>query len=119
MTRSSTTTIKAAGDGTPTGIADAQPGQRPHGITRARQDQVYFVTGLASSALYEADHLVKNIQDAASAYKATRDGDKPGGLDMTHILGVLGEALDCTDLASEHLSALSTDIRLHQGDDGP
>jgi len=120
MTRS-TTTIEVVGDGTATGAADASPGlPRPHGITRARQDQVYYVTGLASSALYEADHLVKNIQDAACAYKATRDDSTPAGpLDMTHVLAVIGEALDCIDLASEHLSALSTDIRLRQGDDGP
>ena len=90
MTRSTTPTIKAVDDGTATDTTDGSPGPaRPHGITRARQDQVYYLTGLASSALYEADHLVKNIQDASCAYRATRDDGMPAGpLDMTHVLAV-------------------------------
>jgi hypothetical protein len=119
--KSSTTTIKAVDDGTTTDTADAGTGpRRPHGIIRAREDQVYYVTGFADSALYEAEQLVKTIRNTASALQFTHDGTNPTGpLDMTHVLAVLGEALDCIDLASEALSALSTDIRLRHADEEP
>ena len=119
---SSKTIIKAVSDdGTATDTADASIGpRRPHGIIRAREDLVYYVTGFADSALYEAEQLVKTIRNTASALQFTHDGTNPTGpLDMTHVLAVLGEALDCIDLASEALSALSTDIRLRQADDEP
>jgi len=118
---SSTTKIKAVTDGTATDITDASPRrERAHGIIRAREDQVYYLTGLATAALWEADQLVKDIKNSASELRVTRhDSSQADPLDMTHVLSVLGEALDCIDLASEALSGLSTDIRLHQGDDGP
>jgi hypothetical protein len=113
--------ITAVSDGIATDTADAGIGPcRPHGIIRAREDQVYYVTGLASSALYEAEQLVKDLRNTASALQFTHDGTKATGpLDMTHVLAIIGEALDCIDLASEALSALSTDIRLRQHDEGP
>ena|SRR5258707_4626347 len=118
---SSTTKIKAVTDGTTTDTTDASPRrERAHGIIRAREDQVYYVTGLAGSALFEAETLVKNMQSTASALRVTYDGTEANGpLDMTHVLSVLGEVLDCIDLASEVLSALSIDIRLRQDDEGP
>jgi hypothetical protein len=118
---SSKAMIKAFIEGTDADTTDASPGpRRPHGIIRAREDQVYYVTGLASSALYEADHLVKMIQNTASALRITYDGtEATGPLDMTYVLSVLGEALDCIDLASEALSALSNEIRCRQEDEEP
>ncbi|HEX2319294.1 MAG TPA: hypothetical protein VHJ18_09970 [Streptosporangiaceae bacterium] len=55
----------------------------------------------------------------ASAMRIPCDSNAISRLDMTHVLAVIGEALDCIDLASEALSALSTDIRLRQHDEGP
>jgi hypothetical protein len=118
---SSKTIVKAVIDGTVTDTTDTSPGrERPHGIIRVREDQVYYVTGLASAALWEADQLVKDIKDSASDLRVTRHDTNPADpLDMTHVLSVLGEALDCIDLASEVLSALSIDIRVHQHNEGP
>ena len=124
---SSKAIIKAVSDGTGTGTdtdtdtTDADIGlRRPHGIIRAREDQVYHVAGLADSALYEAQQLVKDLRNTASSLMFTHDGTNPTGpLDMTYVLDVVGEAMDCIDLAGEALSALSIDIRLRQDDEGP
>ncbi len=117
---SSKTITKAVSDGTATDTADTGIGPyRPHGIIRAREDQVYYTTGLATSGLYEAERLIKNIQDMASAMRIPCDSNAISRLDMTHVLAVIAEALDCIDLASEALSALSIDIRLRQHDEGP
>lgn len=117
---SSKTIIKAVSDGTEADTTDTDIGPlRPHGIIRAREDQVYYTTGLAGSALYEAEQLIRTIQNMASAMQIPCDSNATSRLDMTHVLAVIGEALDCIDLAGEALSALSTDIRLRQHDEGP
>jgi hypothetical protein len=117
---SSKTMIKAVSDGTDTDTSDTDTGpQRPHGIIRAREDQVYYTTGLVGSGLYEAEQLVRTIQNMASAMRIPCDSNAVSRLDMTHVLAVIGEALDCIDLAGEALSTLSTDIRLRQHDEGP
>src|SRR5215468_6398385 len=92
-------------------LSEEQP---EHGLALVRQDQVYYTAGLARSALFEAGQIVQTVQNNAAALRMPREEDLP--LDMSHVLTVIGEALDCVDVASEALSALCTDIRLRQAD---
>lgn len=114
---SSKAIVQAVTDGT-TELTEAKTGICPeHGIARVRQDHVYYTAGLARSALYEAEQIAQSVQTSAATLRMPSADDAP--LDMNHVLTVLGEALDCIDVASESLSALCTDIRLRQADEEP
>jgi hypothetical protein len=108
---SSVTQLPAANNGTePT--ADASRAKREHGMCRVQEQLVYHVTGLAESALYEAEQLTHALNRAASQRTLDHDGGKgTEPPDMQHVAAVIAEALDCIDVAAEQLSRLSTDIR--------
>jgi hypothetical protein len=111
---SSTTADKAASNGTDT-TTDAIPTQREHGIIRVHEEQVYHVTGLAESALYEAERLMYALKTSAMKRIGDHDGTKGiEPLEMDHVTEVIVEALDCIDVAAEQLSKLSIDIRTRQ-----
>lgn len=91
------------------------PASSGHGITRACEQVVYHVASLAQSVLYEAEQLTSNLARTASARCLDHDGTKGSTpLDMAEVAAVLGEALDCIDVASEQLSRLSVDIRMRR-----
>jgi hypothetical protein len=118
MTSSKAIVKAVIDDGAANELAESLSEEQPeHGIALVRQDQVYYTAGLARSALFEAGHIVQKVQDSAAALRMPREEDLP--LDMRHVLTVIGEALDCVDVASEALSALCTDIRLRQADTEP
>ena len=105
---SSITQLPAASNGTdPT--ADASRAQREHGMSRVQEQLVYHVTGLAESALYEAEQLTHALNRTASQRTLDHDGSKgTEPLDMPQVAAVIAEALDCIDVAAEQLSRLST-----------
>ena len=58
-----------------------------------------------------------------TASKRTLDPDGSNGstpLDMSSVLTIVTETLDCIDVASEQLSRLNVDIRMrHEPENGP
>jgi hypothetical protein len=113
---SSTIIDKAAESGTdPT--TEIQAPEREHGIARVCEEQVYHVTGLAESALYEAERLTYALKTSAMTRISDHDGSKgTEPIDMQHVVQVVTETLNCIDVAAEHLSRLCGDIRLRQDD---
>ncbi len=112
----SSTTVKAVSNGTDT-ITDASRAQREHGIIRVQEEQVYYLTGLAESALFEAERLLHGVNNTASARRIDHDGSKGSEpVDVADLATVISEALDCIDVAAETLSRLNCDIRNRQDD---
>ena len=114
---SSTPTIKAVTNGTSTSDtskANDRPPERISGLAYVWEQQVYHAVTLGESALMEAEQLLRKIQQM-SAYTHRRDATQP--LDMTDVGTGLREALDCMDIAMEHLSALNVFIRTRIGED--
>jgi len=117
MTSSNITHLPATtGSGTDNTNTDA-PADSEHGIHRVHEQLVYHVTSLAQSVLYEAERLMTDLNKTAS--KRTLDHDGANGstpLDMSSVLTVVTETLDCIDVASEQL----VDIRMRlDPDNGP
>jgi hypothetical protein len=111
---SSSTIDQAASNGTDNN-SDAPSAPREHGIHRVREQVIYSLTGLAESALYEAERLVHEITTTASRRILDHDGSKgTEPVDTAKIADITAEALDCVDVAAEYLSRLSTDIRTAQ-----
>ena len=112
---SSSTIDKAVANGTTS--AELPAAVREHGIQQVREQAVYSLTGLAESALYEAERLIHEIHAIASQRILDRDGSKgTGPLDTAHIADVIGESLSCIDVAVVHLTRLGDDIRNGQDD---
>jgi hypothetical protein len=114
---SSTPTIKAVTNGTSTSdtsAADDRIPQRTSGLAHVWEQQVYHTASLGESALMEAEQLLRKIQQISS-YTHRRESAQP--LDMDDVGSSLREALDCIDVAMEHLSALSVAIRSRMGED--
>ena len=114
---SGTATIKSVTDGTTTTTdttsqADLEP-QRSCGLTHVWELQIWYMTGLGESALTEAESLLRKIQHVTS-YSHRSEASEP--LDIAAVAGQLREALDCLDIAIEHLSALNVAIRARQDD---
>ncbi len=111
---SSTATDKAASNGTDTTI-DARPAEREHGIARVQEELVYHVSGLAESALYEAERLMYGLKNTAMRRTADHDGSKgTEPIDMGWVVMIVSETLDCIDVAAEQLSRLCNDVRVRQ-----
>ena len=111
---SSSTIDKAASNGADNNC-DVQPAPRDHGIQRVREQVIYNLTGLAESALYEAERLVHEVTALAARRIADHDGSRgTEPVNTSKIADVTTEALDCIDVAAEYLSRLSTDIRTCQ-----
>jgi len=112
---SSSTIDKAAINGTAS--AELSASVRQHGINQVREQAIYSLTGLAESALYEAERLIHEIHGTASQRLLDHDGSKgTGPLDTANIADVIGESLSCIDVAVVHLTRLSDDIRNGQDD---
>jgi len=105
-------------DGSSTDTNTGALAEREHGITRVQEQLVYHVTSLAQSVLYEAERLMADLSKTASQRNLDNDGAKgTAPMDMAHIATVLGETLDCIDVASEQLSRLNVDIRMRMRPD--
>jgi hypothetical protein len=107
----SVTQLPAANNGTNTtndALAD-----REHGISRVREQLVYYIATLAQSVLYEAERLMADLSKAASQRNLDHYGTNgTAPVDMANVAAVLGETLDCIDVVSEQLSRLNVDIRM-------
>ena len=111
---SSSTIDKAASNGTDTN-EDVAPTPREHGIEMVREQVIYSLTGLAESALYEAERLVHQVKTTVSTRILDHDGSKGAEpVDEATVAKVVTESLDCIDVAAEYLSRLTTDIRTRQ-----
>ena len=111
---SSSTIDKAVSNGTDNQI-DAQLSLHKHGIERVREQVIYSLTGLAESALYEAERLIHEVHASVSQRILDHDGSKgTEPIDLKKVADAVTETLDCIDIAAEHLSRLSTDIRSAQ-----
>lgn len=114
---SSAPTIKAVTNGTSTddtSKADDHASQRTSGLALVWEQQVYYTASLGESALLEAEQLLRKIQKISSYNYRREAAVQP--LDMTEVGDNLREALDCIDVAMEHLSALSVSIRSRMGE---
>jgi hypothetical protein len=111
---SSNSTVKAVSNGTATTTADVPRPARAHGIIRAREQQIYHLASLVQAALFEAEQLAGQIQRTATP---SFDDKVRDPVDLAHVADVVIEALDCIDLAAEHLSMLSCALRTDRDDD--
>ena len=104
MTDSSVTPITAASNGGTT--TDSNPREAPakpkRGIARLRENEVYHLMGLVQSALYEAEHLVREVHDKASDRYLDHDNTTEP-LNGEQATRLLGEAYQCATLASTYI----------------
>lgn len=107
---SGTATIKAVTDGTTTETTnqdDDGARLRRDSLAHVWEQLIYHTVSLGESALRETESLLHKIQQDTS-YTSRREAAE--ALDMTTVAGRLREALDCLDIAIEHLSALNLAI---------
>src|SRR5689334_22471158 len=107
MTDSSVTPITAASNGGTTTDSSPQgtpasPARPERGIARLRETEVYHLTSLVQSALYEAEHLIHQVHDQASNRFLDHDNSTER-LDADELSGLLAEAYQCTTLASTYI----------------
>ena len=107
MTDSSVTPITAASNGgtttdSRTSDAPASPARPERGIARLHETEVYHLTSLVQSALYEAEHLIRQVHDQASN-RYLDHGNTSGPLDADEITRLLGEAYQCTTVAASYI----------------
>jgi hypothetical protein len=114
---SSITQLPAASNGTDT-TTDAVA-EREHGINRVQEQLVYHVSALSESVLREAQQLMSNLNRTVLRRTTDYDGSKgTAPVDMANVAAIIGETLDCIDVASEQLSRLNVDIRMRLNLDG-
>jgi hypothetical protein len=108
MTHSSVTPITAASNGgtttTDSSTSDAPicPARPERGIARLRETEVYHLMSLVESALYEAEHLVREVHHKARDRWLDHDqASEP--LDADELSRLLSEAYQCTTLASTYI----------------
>ena len=114
MTDSSVTPITAASNGGTTTDsslqeASASPARPERGIARLREHEVYYLTSLVQSALYEAEHLISEVLGQARPHYLDRDdtteplnGEQAARLRETevyHLMSLVESALS----EAEHL----------------
>jgi hypothetical protein len=112
---SSTTKVPAAsnGDATSTETKRAHA-QRVHGITRLREEECYYVTGLIEQCLEEAEHLIRKAHNKCYSRVLDHDGSKgTQPLDHVEMMLILDEAYECTALALTYMFSTSTHLRDH------
>ena len=105
MTDSSVTPITAASNGGTT-TTDSSPQDTPaspakpeRGIARLRETEVYHLMSLVESALYEAEHLVREVHDQARDRWLDHDHTTEP-LNADELSRLLSEAYQCATLAS-------------------
>jgi hypothetical protein len=107
MTDSSVTPITAASNGSTTTDsstpdAPASPAGPKRGIARLRETEAYHLISLVESALYEAEHLVREAHDQTRDRWLDHDqASEP--LDADELSRLLSEAYQCTTLASTYI----------------
>ena len=114
MTDSSVTPITAASNGGTT--TDSSPQEAPvgpakpvRGIARLREHEVYHLMNLVQSALYEAEHLVREVHDKASdRYLDHDNATEP--LNGEQVTRLLGEAYQCATLAATYIDKAATGL---------
>jgi hypothetical protein len=112
---SSAAKVQAAsnGDAISTGSKLA-PAQRVHGISRLREEECYYVTGLIRQCLDEAEHLVRKAHSKCYSRVLDHDGSKgTQPLDHVEMMLILDEAYECTALALTYIFSTSTHLRDH------
>ena len=107
MTDSSVTPITAASNGGTTTDSSPQdtpasPAKPERGIARLRETEVYHLMSLVQSALYEAEHLIRQVHDKASGRWLDHDNTTQA-LDADELSRLLSEAYQCTTLASTYI----------------
>jgi hypothetical protein len=104
MTDSSVTPITAASNGGITTDSSPQeaPAARARGIARLRETEVYHLMSLVESALYEAEHLVREVQDKARDRYLDHD-QTTEPLNADELSRLLSEAYQCATLASTYI----------------
>jgi hypothetical protein len=122
MTDSSVTPITAASNGGATTDSSPQdtptsPAKPRRGIARLRENEVYHLMGLVQSALYEAEHLVREVHDKASDRYLDHDNTTEP-LNGEQVTRLLGEAYQCTTLASTYIDKAAMGL-LDPGADTP
>jgi hypothetical protein len=122
MTDSSVTPITAASNGGTTTDSSPQdtptsPAKPRRGIARLRDNEVYHLMGLVTSALYEAEHLVREVHDKASGRYLDHDNTTEP-LNGEEVTRLLGEAYQCTDLAATYIDKAAESV-LDPGADAP
>ena len=104
MTSNNITPIQAASDGGTT--TDSSPQEAPakpkRGIARLRENEVYHLMNLVQSALYEAEHLVREVLGQARP-RYFDDDDTTEPMNGEQAARLLGEAYQCTTLASTYI----------------
>jgi hypothetical protein len=122
MTDSSVTPITAASNGG--AITDSSPQGTPtspakprRGIARLRENEVYHLMGLVQSALYEAEHLVREVHDKASDRYLDHDNTTEP-LNGEQVTRLLGEAYQCANLAATYIDKAAMGL-LDPGPDAP
>jgi hypothetical protein len=93
---SSTPKIKAAANGgTSTDLTAHENSAKPvYGFARLRETEVYHLIGLAQSALDEAEHVVRTVQDKARGRWLDHQGTTEP-LDTGEISELLSDAYQC------------------------
>ena len=107
MTDSSVTPITAASNGGTTTDSSPQdtpasPAKPERGFARLRETEVYHLMSLVESALYEAEHLVRQVNDQARDRWLDHDHSTEP-LDADELSRLLSEAYQCTTLASTYI----------------
>ena len=122
MTDSSVTPITAVSNGGTTTDSSSQdtpasPAKPERGIARLRENEVYHLMGLVQSALYEAEHLVREVHDKASDRYLDHDNTTEP-LNGEQVTRLLGEAYQCATLAATYIDKAATGL-LDPGADTP
>jgi hypothetical protein len=107
MTDSSVTPITAASNGGTNPDSSPQdtpasPAKPERGIARLRETEVYHLMSLVESALYEAEHLVREVHDKARDRWLDYDHTTEP-LNADELSRLLSEAYQCTTLASTYI----------------
>lgn len=101
-----TSTAATADDNPATAPADGSS-QPQRGIARVREEECYYLTGLAANCLREAEHLVQEVHNGAMARTTDFRGDKGiTPLDYQEINRTLREAEQCAHLAVRYLQSM-------------
>jgi len=111
MTDSSVTPITAASDGGTTTDSSAQdtpasPAKPERGIARLRETEVFHLTALVQSALYEAEHLVHEVHGKARDRYLDHD-HTTDPLNADEISHLLSQAYLCATLASNYIDKMA------------
>ena len=109
----SNTDLTVAGNGTSPEDTKPAPEQiqlvpRERGIARLREEEAYFLTSMVLSALNEAEHLVREInQKASDRFPYHRDDRETPPLEAAEVVKVLGDAYQCTAAALSYIDNIS------------